>query len=99
MSLGGGGLDDVRTGKEQRRHQKVVGEHDAKIDGGILQEANIRGGGKTVHVVFKYLSRSLLQKGVGVGRSNASPSTNLFLRRRNRYSPPRCFFHGILFCF
>ena len=34
-------------------------------------EANNRGGGKTVHVVFKYLSNSLLQK--GVGRSNASP--------------------------
>jgi hypothetical protein len=28
-------------------------------------EANIRGGGKTVNVVFKYLSRSLLKKGVG----------------------------------
>jgi hypothetical protein len=27
------------------------------------REANIRGGGKTVHVVFKYLSRSLLYKG------------------------------------
>jgi hypothetical protein len=26
------------------------------------REANIRGGGKTVHVVFIYLSRSLLQK-------------------------------------
>jgi hypothetical protein len=29
------------------------------------REANIRGGGKTVHVVFKYVSRSLLYKGVG----------------------------------
>ena len=28
-------------------------------------EANIRGGGKTVNVVFKYLSRSLLKNGVG----------------------------------
>jgi hypothetical protein len=27
-------------------------------------ETNIRGGGKTVYVVFKYLSRSLLWKGV-----------------------------------
>jgi hypothetical protein len=26
-------------------------------------EGNIRGGGKTVHIVFKYLSRSLLQEG------------------------------------
>jgi hypothetical protein len=30
-----------------------------------LIEANIRGGGKTVHVFFKYLSRSLLYKGGG----------------------------------
>jgi hypothetical protein len=30
-------------------------------------EANIRGGGKNINVVFKYLSRSLLQKGVGAG--------------------------------
>jgi hypothetical protein len=30
---------------------------------GIRLEANIRGGGKTVHVVFKNLSRSLLLKG------------------------------------
>jgi hypothetical protein len=76
MSLGGGGLDDVRTGKEQRRHQKVVGEHDAKIDGGILQEANIRGGGKTVHVVFKYLCKSLLRK-----VKLSPPPTNLFPSR------------------
>jgi hypothetical protein len=32
-------------------------------------EANIRGGGKTVHVVFKYLSRSLLYKWVVAGES------------------------------
>ncbi len=35
-------------------------------------EANIRVGGKTVLVVFKYLSRSL-RKGWGDGRSKASP--------------------------
>jgi hypothetical protein len=32
-----------------------------------MHEENIRDGGKTVHVVFKYLSRSLLLKGVGAG--------------------------------
>jgi hypothetical protein len=30
----------------------------------FIPVANIRGGGKTIHVVFKCLSRSLLLKGV-----------------------------------
>jgi hypothetical protein len=36
-----------------------------------FSEANIRGGGKTAQVVFKNMSNSLLQKGVGCGRGNA----------------------------
>jgi hypothetical protein len=28
----------------------------------VIHEANIRGGGKTVHVVFKYLSRTACRK-------------------------------------
>jgi hypothetical protein len=34
--------------------------------------ANIRGGGKAVHVVFKYLSLACVWRG-GIGWSNASP--------------------------
>jgi hypothetical protein len=36
------------------------------MDNGSFHEANIQDGGKPVHVVFKYLSRSLLYKGLGV---------------------------------
>jgi hypothetical protein len=36
------------------------------MDYGCFHEANIQDGGKPVHVVFKYLSRSLLYKGLEV---------------------------------
>jgi hypothetical protein len=36
-------------------------------------ETNIRGAGINVHVVFKYLSRSLVRKGCGKVRRNAFP--------------------------
>ncbi len=36
------------------------------MDYGCFHEANIQDGEKPVHVVFKYLSRSLLYKGLGV---------------------------------
>jgi hypothetical protein len=47
-----------------------VGNHASVYLGNLWKddehEANIRGGGKTVHVVFKYLSRSYLyRKGGG----------------------------------
>ncbi len=74
----------------------------------LSHEANIRGGGKTVHVVFTYLSRSLLQKGVGAGGVSLLPSplpyTSQLIRgyyiwrRRDRYSPPRSFLHALSSC-
>ncbi len=71
---------------------------------------NIRGGGKTVHVVLKYLSKSLLYRRGGGDRvtltsSHPHPISLLwsvdisFKRRPNRSSPPRCFLHSSLSCF
>jgi hypothetical protein len=48
-------------------------------------EENIRSGGKIVHIVFKYLSRS-----PPTHYFSADP-WYLIYRRRNSYSPPRCF--------
>jgi hypothetical protein len=65
---------------------------------GTCHEANILEGGKTVHVVFKYLSRSLCKKEVGAGGATPPIFTEklfpVFIqRRRNRYSLPLCFLH------
>jgi hypothetical protein len=45
----------------------------------VRNKANIRDGGKTVHVVFKYLSRSLLVErgGMGAGRVTPFPLTTV----------------------
>jgi hypothetical protein len=50
-------------------------------------EAHGRGGGKTVHVVFKYLSRCLLQDRVGADGVSPSPLTiyNPIFRLFGRY--------------
>ncbi len=61
----------------------------------IKHKANTWDGGKTVYVVFNYMSRSLLLKGVGIGEATQPPlSPALFShlirgyfieRRRNRF--------------
>jgi hypothetical protein len=38
-----------------------------------LLEANIRDGGKTVHVVFKYLSKPAIERGGGGGNAHHLP--------------------------
>jgi hypothetical protein len=43
-----------------------------------VHEANIRGGGKTVHVVFKYLSRNLSRRGFGAARVTPPSPTTLY---------------------
>jgi hypothetical protein len=45
------------------RCRKRILRHSVQIPN--FHEANIRGGGKTVYVVFNYLSRSCFQKGWG----------------------------------
>jgi hypothetical protein len=73
----------------------------------IRLKANIRGGGKIVPVVFKYLyiQKPALERGGGA-RSNDTPlTTSYFLadmycrvdiyRRRNSNFPPRCFLRDI----
>ncbi len=58
---------------------------------------------ETVHVVFKYLSRSLLQNRVEEGGpTHPHHISQLFCRfviqrRRNRYSPSRCFPRGSIY--
>ncbi len=57
----------------------------------LEHEANIQGGGNTVHVVFKYWN--IDQKELGGGRSlvYSQRIRGYFIkRRRNRYSPPLC---------
>jgi hypothetical protein len=65
-------------------------------------EANIRGGEETSRRLWKSLRKPAVERG-GDGRNNAfsPPPTPIFqlihgyfiLKRRNRYSPPRCFLH------
>jgi hypothetical protein len=72
-----------------------------------MHGVNIRGVRKTVHVVFKYLSRSLLEKGVASGRFGVTKPPpphhhpisqrirGVFIQKqRNHYFPPRRFLHA-----
>jgi hypothetical protein len=75
----------------------------------VCHEANIQGGGgKTVHVVFKYLSRAFCKKRGAGGVTRSPPHIhsfselirgNFICRRRNRYSTSRFYpSWGKLFC-
>ncbi len=61
--------EDLTSGQEQRL-RRMEREYERRQQ---VVFSLIRGGGKTVHVVFKYLSRSLPDKGVGAGRYSAPP--------------------------
>jgi hypothetical protein len=50
----------------QLREGRVRGDAECMLES---HEANIRGGDKTVHVVFKYVSKRHIERGEG-GRSN-----------------------------
>ncbi len=77
---------------------------DVSSVGSVNHEANIQGGGKPVHVVFKYLSRSMLLKGGGEGGVTPPPLTTTLFPADPWTSfpddvtvatPPRCFLRGL----
>ncbi len=56
--------------------------------------SNILSEGQNVYVVFKYLSKSLLWGRQSIRHPISQLNRGHFIkRRRNRYSPPRCFLH------